>query len=155
MPVDVNVDFPSGDTTLVIWDSLAVQSFTLVVDGEPSAVELDKDEWILRTTQEVATAIQGSTPTTSFSLRQNYPNPFNPGTTIQFTLANPAETALRIFDTSGRLVRTLVDNRLAAGPHSVIWNGDNHRGRAVASGVYFYRLESGGSLATKKMVLLR
>jgi hypothetical protein len=88
-------------------------------------------------------------------LGQNFPNPFNPSTSIRFTLPSPADTRLEVFDVRGALVKTLVDGTMPAGPQQVEWNGTNGNGRAVASGVYYYRLRSAGSDVTRKMVLLK
>lgn len=88
-------------------------------------------------------------------LFQNYPNPFNPSTEIRFTVRERKHVTLRIYDVSGRLVRTLVDRVKDTGIHSVNWNGRNELGAAVASGVYFYRLDMGQFKRTRKMVLLR
>lgn len=95
----------------------------------------------------------GSLP--PYALKQCYPNPFNPATTIRFGLQEAAHARLRIYDVSGRFVRSLVDGFRSAGAHSEIWNGTDDAGRAVASGVYFYRLQAGAFTETRKMVLLR
>jgi hypothetical protein len=87
-------------------------------------------------------------------LHQNVPNPVNPTTTIAFDLAQPGPVQLRVFDVAGRLVRTLVTGRRAAGPHAVTWNGLDDRGARVASGLYFYALHAGGEVVTRRMVLL-
>jgi len=63
--------------------------------------------------------------------------------------------SLRVFDVSGRVVRTLVDGHQAEGARSITWNGTNDRGQSVASGIYFYRMSAPGFTETKKMVLLR
>jgi photosystem II stability/assembly factor-like uncharacterized protein len=89
------------------------------------------------------------------ALEQSYPNPFNPAVTIDFTLREPTRVALRIFDTSGRLIRTLLDEPRAAGPHRLSWDGRDNTGRSVASGVYFYRLRTGLGTMTRKMILAR
>ncbi len=88
-------------------------------------------------------------------LSQCYPNPFNPSTTIRFSLDSSRQVSLKIFDISGRLIRTLVDGRQKSGEHIEIWNGTDSQGNRVASGVYFYRLEAGSYVETKKMVLLK
>jgi len=90
-----------------------------------------------------------------FGLLQNYPNPFNPVTRIEFSLGERARVFLRIYDVSGRIVRTLVDETVSAGKHSVLWNGDDESGIPVASGVYVCRLETQGKTAVSKIVLLR
>ena len=85
----------------------------------------------------------------------NYPNPFNPGTVIRFWLKNPGPVTLHIFDARGREIRRLVSRKMGPGWHSVVWNGRNWRGAAVASGCYFAVLKAGGRLRVRKMVLLK
>lgn len=87
-------------------------------------------------------------------LGQNHPNPFNPSTSIPFTLSVPGRVRIEIYNVSGQRVTLLDAGDVAAGLHSVMWNGRDARGRAVASGVYFYRLE-GSADAPRKMVLLK
>jgi hypothetical protein len=88
-------------------------------------------------------------------LAQNFPNPFNPTTRISFGLAAPANVSLRIYDASGRLVRVLLEGARPAGNYSELWDGRDSGGRAVASGIYFYRLTAGAFTETRKMALLR
>jgi len=90
------------------------------------------------------------------ALRHASPNPFNPMTVISYELPEDAPMELSIYDTSGKLVRALVrEHDGSAGVHHVPWNGRDDGGRAVASGVYFYRLEVGGEVLTKRMMLLK
>ena len=88
---------------------------------------------------------------------QNSPNPFNPKTEIRFRLdaVGSAPTALKVYDTTGRLVRNLVDDSLSAGEYRVFWDGADEHGQPVSSGVYFYRLTSGDEVETRKMILLK
>ena len=89
-------------------------------------------------------------------LRQNHPNPFNPTTMIEFVLPRYGHVALRIFDVRGRRVRTLLDTRLGADTHAVLWDGRNDNGDQVRSGVYFYQLRfTGGFNQTRKMMLIQ
>jgi beta-glucanase (GH16 family) len=91
-----------------------------------------------------------------FTLHPCYPNPFNPVTTIGYDLQSPAIVSLAVFDVAGRLVQTLVDaEATATGHHRVVWNGLNRTGRAVAAGVYFYRLDVGGHSETRRMILVK
>jgi flagellar hook assembly protein FlgD len=62
-------------------------------------------------------------------------------------------TSLKVYNTKGQLVRNLVNSDLTAGMHSVVWNGTDEKGKAVPSGVYFYRVENAGKAVTKKMLL--
>jgi hypothetical protein len=90
-----------------------------------------------------------------FGLHQNYPNPFNPSTVIEFSLTRHQQVTLQIYDILGRLINSPVDRPLPAGEHQVVWDGTNHDGDVVSSGVYFYRLVSEEGNAVKKMMLLR
>jgi len=89
------------------------------------------------------------------SLEQNYPNPFNPMTTIRFTLTKGENAKLSIFNTKGQLIKTLASNIRAAGTQSAIWDGKDEAGKSVASGIYFYRLETAQQTLTKKMLLVK
>ncbi len=83
----------------------------------------------------------------------NYPNPFNPETTIRYTVAKAGQTSLTIYNTKGQIVRTLVNENLPNGQHSVVWNGKDANGTPVASGIYFYKLTSDRKSITRKMLL--
>jgi M6 family metalloprotease-like protein len=85
-----------------------------------------------------------------FILGQNYPNPFNPSTTIRFALPTTAKVTLKIFDLLGREVETLVESNLNSGEHRVQWNP-----KGLVSGVYFYQLQAGEFIETKKLVLTK
>ena len=91
-----------------------------------------------------------------YALYQNVPNPFNPETVIRYDVpAGGGNVTLRVFDVSGKLVRTLVYGVEPAGERTVQWNGRNEKGEQVSTGVYFYRLEAGSFTERKKMVLLK
>jgi hypothetical protein len=85
----------------------------------------------------------------------NYPNPFNPETTITFELKEPAMTSLKIYNTRGQLVKTLVDEEMSAGRHSRIWDGLDDDGSAVASGVYLYKINSKKQSKSRKMIMMK
>ncbi len=88
----------------------------------------------------------------SFELYQNYPNPFNPSTTIRFKLNKSENVKLRIFNSLGELVETLVDNDLNMGTHEVIFNSTNNN---LSSGIYYYQLSTESYSQTKGMILLK
>lgn len=108
------------------------------------------------------TATQGSFPTDvksgslgigvpqGFLLQQNYPNPFNPATTINYHVAKTSNVVLKVFDVTGQEVATLVNKEQTPGIYNVNWNASG-----LASGTYFYRLEVGGFVSTKKAILLK
>lgn len=98
---------------------------------------------------------EGSDRRKTHVLAQNYPNPFNPTTNIAFRLPKTEQVELKIFDMNGREVRTLVSGNLNAGGHAVIWDGKNNSARAVASGVYVYRMRAGEFEQTRRMNLVR
>jgi photosystem II stability/assembly factor-like uncharacterized protein len=91
----------------------------------------------------------------SITLQPNYPNPFNLSTKIVYQLPETGDVSLKVYNIQGQLVRTLVDEIQKSGEHTVLWDGLANDGVEVTSGVYFYRLESGKEVKTRKMVLLR
>lgn len=88
------------------------------------------------------------------NLSQNYPNPFNPQTQISFDLPATQKINLKIYDVSGKLIKTLIDEEKEAGYHSVRWNGTDEVGEAVSSGVYIYKLESDNGFSQARQMLL-
>jgi glucose/arabinose dehydrogenase len=90
-----------------------------------------------------------------FSLEQNYPNPFNPATTIRYRLLEFGRVQLTIFNAFGQKVKTLLNTEQGAGEYQAVWHGDDERGEAVASGIYWYELQAGVFLQTRKMILIR
>ena len=90
-----------------------------------------------------------------FALNNNYPNPFNPSTTITYDLADGSDVRLEIYNIMGQLVNTLVSEQQAAGRYRVVWNGQDAGHRQVSSGVYFYRLQTVGFQAVKKLMFLK
>ncbi|MCK6621403.1 MAG: choice-of-anchor J domain-containing protein [Calditrichia bacterium] len=173
-PADFNVlvatlGFGAGGDTSTAWNEYSYKVSGLVSAGaniyiafrervqdnfnNGSSFSLDNVSY----TKEVTVGIGDdnlSTPA-SFSLRQNYPNPFNPSTAIVYDLAKNAGVTLKIYDLSGREVKTLVQGFQGAGTYTVNWNGTNDAGVKVASGIYLYRLEAGNFVQTRKMVLLK
>jgi hypothetical protein len=87
---------------------------------------------------------------TDFSLSQNFPNPFNPSTTIRYSIPQAGRVMLTVYDVLGREVAVLVDERREAGSHSVQLMGES-----LASGLYTYRLQSGGYSSSRKMIVLK
>jgi hypothetical protein len=90
-----------------------------------------------------------------FGLSQNYPNPFNPTTEIKFALPVGAHVNIDVFNVLGQKIRSLVDTDMEAGYKSVIWNGTDNAGAPVSSGIYFYKLNAGSKVFSKKMTLLK
>ena len=90
-----------------------------------------------------------------YALLQNYPNPFNPETVIGFQIPEANHVTIKIFNSLGQEVRTLLDMQYNKGFHSVIWDGKDNLGNSVSSGIYFYRLQAGTFNQINKMSLLR
>jgi hypothetical protein len=90
-----------------------------------------------------------------FKLSNNYPNPFNPQTTISYELPFEQHVQLGVYDITGQLVNSLVSGRRSAGNHEVVWSGVNQSGRAVASGIYYYRIDASEFSQIKKMTLVK
>jgi hypothetical protein len=88
-------------------------------------------------------------------LSQNQPNPFNPRTEISYNLSTDGPVRVVIFDIRGRTVRTLVNENQDAGNHDIWWDGRDADGHMASAGVYFYRLEAGSYIETKRMVLVK
>ncbi|MEM8486282.1 MAG: FG-GAP-like repeat-containing protein [Bacteroidota bacterium] len=115
--------------------------FMRVMSGSGIAVSIDEERIIVPD---------------DYRLHDNYPNPFNPTTTISFTLPLDKAVSVRVFDMTGRLVRTLVNNEYRTeGYHEVVWDATSDAGNQVASGSYLYTLEYGNFRQSKTMVLIK
>lgn len=91
-----------------------------------------------------------------FSLRPNTPNPFGPSTSISYTVpAGGSHVSVSVFNLTGRLVKTLVDEKASPGVHTLVWDGTDDRGSLVPGGVYFYKIDAPGFTEHRRMVLLR
>jgi len=104
---------------------------------------------------EVDTATDTPDIPLAFRLDAAVPNPFNPSTTIRFSLPVDTEVSLVVYDLSGHRVTELITKDMPQGNHEVEWRGRDDQGEAVASGVYFYRLDTEGFTETRKMTLLK
>ena len=86
----------------------------------------------------------------TYELKQNYPNPFNPETEINFTIARSGHVKITVYNVLGREVKVIINDFKQQGGYTIKFNGVN-----LASGVYFYKIETPGFAQTKKMVLLK
>jgi hypothetical protein len=147
-----NGDFVQENIPLAAYENQVVRvRFRLITDGG-----VTEDGWYVddvSITSDVTDAPPPRVP--MYALHRNEPNPFNPRTTIRYSLAAPGRVDLCVYDLRGRLVRTLVAEERPAGLQQAIWDGRDDSGIAVASGVYFYRLESGDFEQSRKMLLLK
>jgi hypothetical protein len=104
----------------------------------------------------VTSAVQDPGLATGFALHQNIPNPFNPTTLVRYNVpSGGGHVTLKIYDVTGRFVRTLVDGVQTEGEGSAIWSGRSHRGKEVPTGVYFLRMTAPGFEMTRRMVLVQ
>ncbi|MCD4731960.1 MAG: SMP-30/gluconolactonase/LRE family protein, partial [Bacteroidales bacterium] len=90
-----------------------------------------------------------------FELYQNYPNPFNPLTTIEYFIPEYSKVDLRIYNSLGQEVKTLVHSFQIAGNKSVVWNGTNNLNQSVSAGVYYYRIQVCNEIQCMKMLYLK
>jgi hypothetical protein len=146
---------PAGFNVNTMWFGFSYQ----YVRDDVVTAPLDRNEiaknvfdWMQNITNPGVTPAE--TPK-STKLAQNFPNPFNPSTTIKFDLKEKGLVTLKVYNVAGQLVRTLVNGMKDANTYTVTWDGMNDRGGAVASGIYFYKMDTKDFSQTKKMVMLR
>ncbi len=143
----------SDDQSLVIWELPTDYDSSLVPWG--TFMQNSQRRGILpRFTTDVKTQPRPTIPL-NFELNQNYPNPFNSNTAIQYSLPRTSKVMLSVYNILGQKVKTLVDDRQVKGYKTVNWDGTNEAGEKVASGIYFYTLQTEAFSQTKKMVLLK
>ena len=99
--------------------------------------------------------VDGAELPDQFYLTQNFPNPFNPVTQIEFGIPERSHVTLAVYNVLGQRIRTLVDRTLSPNTYTAEWNGNSDIGVRVASGIYFYKLETNLYTETKKMILLK
>jgi photosystem II stability/assembly factor-like uncharacterized protein len=90
-----------------------------------------------------------------YALNQNYPNPFNPSTTIEFTIPKSANVNVKIYDILGKEVKSLINDKFDMGTHKIAWDGKNNFGSSVATGIYYYKINSNDFVSVKKMMYLK
>jgi hypothetical protein len=148
-----------GDTVIVTAVPDSGWVFDAWSDGltgseNPDTLIMTSDTTVTATFEQSPTGVDDEIPVRT-TVMQNRPNPFNPTTTIDYALATGGPVSLRVYDVTGRLVRTLVDGEKQPGVYAAVWDGRNDHGQPVATGVYFYRLRAGQNVFTKKAVLLK
>jgi len=128
----------------------------VIVDEFDAVPESDEGNNTAASPVEVVTWTEiAQEPVTALALHGSFPNPFGPATAIRYHVpTDGVRVTLRVFDVSGRAIRTLVDGNVPSGDRTATWNGTDARGNPVSPGVYFCRLEAGGKVLTKKMVLV-
>ena len=112
-------------------------------------------DYVLDFSNQVTGVDDDQTTPRATVIQSIYPNPFNPRSTVAFSLTNPGQVSLRIYDARGRAVATLADGHLQAGRHERVWQGVDDSGRPVSSGVYMAQLITESDVSRKKMVMLK
>ncbi len=153
---------PSYDLTLRQGNYQVWARLHSVVGGIEQVYDLgllelsDNLSWDARLTSATTAVAEGvDAQPMSFQLAQNYPNPFNSATTIKYEIGQGQDVRLGIYNLAGQRVTKLVDAFQPAGSYQIAWKGFDEEGRALASGVYIYRLEAEGLSQTRKLLLLR
>ncbi len=147
-----NVILPSGALITVVpnWAEPGLSDTRLLIDYD---VDGSYDDTLLL---DIATFIdEHNILPNQFGLSQNYPNPFNPATTIEYSLPGRSRVNLSVYNVMGQLVQTLINGEQSAGSYKIEWDGTAMSGSRAATGVYFYRLQAGEHVETRKMLLLR
>ena len=88
-------------------------------------------------------------------LHNNYPNPFGPTTTIRFELIQPSHINLAIYDITGKLIKTLLNDKKECGSYSLTWDGKDEDNKSMPCGIYLYRLEGEDFIETRKIIFLK
>jgi hypothetical protein len=125
----------------------------MVVFGGRYYYNAFNEVWTLTWGPELSAHASAHVPATS--LQPCYPNPFNPSVTIPFELQRDGRATLAIYDVSGRLVTTLIDEWTPRGTYTATWEGTGENGVKVASGIYFCRLRADVFTQTRKIVMLK
>lgn len=129
--------------TLVAFDKVAAEPMIVGVTGQSCPM-------LIAMRGDIVTALEETARPLGWALHQNYPNPFNAQTVVRYELPEGTHVRLDVYDLHGRSVATLVDAKVAAGTHRVVFDA-----RGLASGVYFYRIQAGANVATRKLIYLR
>jgi aminopeptidase N len=157
MPVEVGITTVAGDTLVILWVDEAPDTFSVSLTSEPTAVELDPDNWILNEAAEVPYAGLGGKVTVAPGLRleQNAPNPFGSTTTVRYSVPRSQHVRLEIFNPSGQKVVTLINETVPAGWRNVSWDARDARGKPVSPGTYFCRLSAEDGTRVRRFIRLR
>lgn len=113
----------------------------------------DEGEIMIRAIVELAVDNQDEVAPVIVLDATNYPNPFNPHTTIAYSVPESGLTSVKIYNLKGQMVNTLVNKEMESGNHSIAWNGLDHSGKAVSSGIYFLKVENNGKAIRRKILL--
>jgi hypothetical protein len=149
-------DIPQTELEISIID-------TLVAGEDPACVAFDptgSGSFVVTNAGDNTVTVHGDPlagvkPTEEVRQIRNYPNPFTGLTTIKYAIPDQTHVSMAVYDVRGRLVTTIIDATVEPGIHTAVWDGRDHNGKRVASGLYFCRLVAGDQIRTSKMMMLR
>jgi hypothetical protein len=152
----VQSDWVTETISLAPWLGQADVRFQFVLRTDPAvfADGFHFDQFLIRGEGLAPSAGPGDVPAVT-SLTGVRPNPFNPATTVHFELAREGRVVVRVYDLSGRLIRTLADGMRPAGTQAVAWDGIDSEGRSASSGVYLVRFAADGVEQSAKVTLVK
>ena len=158
MPVDIEIQTASGDTTIVVWNDAIYQTFTdtLVLASAPTGVSFDPENWILDEHWEVPfnAVAERELPRRAQAVLSASPNPFSKSVKIILpTTSTATDSKLEIYDVSGRMVKSL--SYRTAQRETMVWEGLDNHNRPVPSGIYFARVSNGTSTESLKLIKLQ
>jgi len=154
MPIDVQITTTGSQENFVVWDSLATQTFTFHVADEPTTLEFDPDDWIIKRIEQMSD-VGDNSPTGDYAIGGVYPNPCTTGALINYSLATATEVSVSIFDVSGRQVKSLLNRVQPAGRNHILWDGTDNQKQSVPPGIYYCYLKAGDVTSTKRIVRIR
>jgi Secretion system C-terminal sorting domain len=123
---------------------------TLYIGTHLGSLTTGQKKTLIAVRDTVTTVENDNTEILNYRLEQNYPNPFNPSTNIKYTIPQAGRVSLRVYDLLGKEVATLLDRYQNRGEYGVLFQADK-----LPSGIYFYQLQAGEFIATKKLILLK
>jgi hypothetical protein len=139
------------DKTAIYGENYAYKVTAIYISGESSPTNTVNVDFVSDSDIVVSPAV--------VKLLGNYPNPFNPTTTIIFSVVamspSPVNVQIDVYNIRGQKIKQLVNDSFPDGTHNIVWNGTSDTGLSVASGVYLYKVQAGGSSAVGKMILIK
>ncbi len=150
MPIEIKINYAAGDTTIKLFNNAQIQEYLINLPYKPMSIIFDPDNWILKDVLSIINGVEGEDYPSEFFLSQNYPNPFNPITTIQYQIPQLSFVTLKVYDVIGNELVTLVNEEQSLGYYSIKFDAT-----IFSSGIYFYQLQAGSFIETKKMVLMK